>query len=620
MTTTIYTAYHKPSPLVQSGSITPIHVGRALAEAPLPHMIGDDTGENISTGNRAWCELTALYWAWKNGPREGMIGLMHYRRLLDLTGSAPDGPVEAKPDHIHLPDWCASAEDWLAHESDNWDIVLPRMHRMGRSVENNYRAGHQGQDWDLLRDIITRDHPDYLDSFETIAKGHQIRLGNIALMRHELLDAYCTWLFDILFKVEAAPLDRTHYSPTHARYLGFLSERLLTVFVHHLQKTRPDLRLREVAILNLADTVTTPYLTPEASPNGDSVNIAMAVDRAYLPHAAAMLRSLLDHAAPERPLNIFFLYSGIGAQGLHMLESVVRTRPNTHLHAINTGGFFARSYRSSSRAPSNATYNRFLLFKLLPGLKRLLYLDADVIVKRDVCALYDSDLGEAMIGAVPDWIMTRTLTGPTPTIDPDVPDLAAYHRDRLQLSDAQIARYFNAGVLLLNFEKMGDLAALSDQMMREIDEGRYLFRDQDILNKTFRNDLALLDPRWNVFNSLPGAYARVPATGYATAMEARQDPWLIHYADRDYKPWHGHAVPHAEDYWQALIRTPFYGEVLSSLAGRASRRNSPAPVEAPSKAPMVKMGRDLAERVPVLKTPLLKIYAGWRSWRGGAAG
>ena len=90
-------AYHKPDILFDNEMLIPIHVGRAILkdraktdETALKnlqflekHMIGDDTGDNISIKNSSYNELTALYWAWKNYDKIGNpthIGLMHYRR------------------------------------------------------------------------------------------------------------------------------------------------------------------------------------------------------------------------------------------------------------------------------------------------------------------------------------------------------------------------------------------------------------------------------------------------------------------------------------------------------------------------------------------------------------
>ncbi|MDN3713794.1 DUF4422 domain-containing protein [Paracoccus cavernae] len=81
----VYLAYHKESPRIASATLQPIHVGRVAAETPLAGMPGDATGENISHLNPEYCELTAHFWAWKNNRDASTIGLMHYRRLLDLS-------------------------------------------------------------------------------------------------------------------------------------------------------------------------------------------------------------------------------------------------------------------------------------------------------------------------------------------------------------------------------------------------------------------------------------------------------------------------------------------------------------------------------------------------------
>lgn len=603
----LYTAYHKAAPRFRSASVTPIHVGRARAATALPDMIGDDTGDHVSERNPAFCELTALYWAWKNAPAEKThLGLMHYRRLLDLTGraeaAATAGSVEALVPRLDIAPWLAEVEETLA--ASDADLVLPRLHVMGRSMAENYRRAHQPQDFAAARAVIAADHPAYLDTFDAVAARNEVRLGNMFLMRRDLVDRYCAWLFDILFKVEAQALDRALYSPQQRRYLGFLGERLFTIWVAHLLKTEPGLKVREVAILNLRRTLVVPYVDDDRFSDPAQINLALAADDAYLPHAAAMLRSVLDHVDRSRPLNVFLLHDGIDPARLAALLSVLSEHPGAAFHPLDTAGAFKDFYRSASRAPSNATYNRFLLFSLLPKLRRLLYLDADMIVRRDIAPLFDSDLGGAALGAVPDWIMTRTLTGVTPTVDPAVPDLALYQRDVLGLTEAQRLDYVNAGVLLFDFAALDEPAATGEDLIGLARRGGFLFRDQDILNMHFAGRIAVLDGRWNVFNSPFGAYTHVPAPNHAKAMAARQDPWIVHFADRDHKPWAGAMVPRAELYWQALIRTPFYGEVLAAVQAEArpslARR---------LRAGLSRRGKALALRAPVLKGPLLRLYA-----------
>jgi lipopolysaccharide biosynthesis glycosyltransferase len=596
----LYTAYHKEAPLLDSASVRPIHVGAVGAAAPLRGMIGDDTGENISDQNREYCELTALYWAWKNDTDSTHIGLMHYRRVLDFTGQVKEAKAEVYPTRFDIPEWLDAAEGWLEQNIEEFDLIVPRLHKMGRSVAENYRKGHAPDDFNLTREIIARDHSAYLSSFDTMAAGFELRMGNMFVMPRALFDQYCTWLFDILSQLETADLDRSHYSPQQCRYLGFIAERLLGVFVLHLQSTNPDLRIAEPAIVNLSNALVTPYLADDSLNGPDHINIAFSADRAYLPHTSAMLHSMLSRADQTRQINLFFLHGGIKGAGLNMLAEVMQAHPNTHLHLINAGAAFDGSYRSASRAPSNATYNRFLLFGLLPALDRLLYLDGDMIFHGDVAQIYDTDMGEHQIAAVPDYIMTRTLSGPTPTIDPNVPDLGEYQRDVLGLNDAQIGRYFNAGLLLFNFSAM-DVVATGEALLAQANNTKYLFRDQDILNSYFKDSYLPLDGRYNVFNTETIGYGRVPHANFEAAMEARLDPVVTHYAAGGYKPWHPRAVPRGQYYWQALIHTPFYAEVLSKQTAPAARRQE-------QQSSARKMGKAVATRVPVLRPVLLWVY------------
>lgn len=75
--------HHKESPYIKNECILPIQVGKANKDFTLSYCVGDDTGDNISEKNPFWCELTALYWAWKNLDAD-YYGLMHYRRFLSF--------------------------------------------------------------------------------------------------------------------------------------------------------------------------------------------------------------------------------------------------------------------------------------------------------------------------------------------------------------------------------------------------------------------------------------------------------------------------------------------------------------------------------------------------------
>lgn len=607
MTAAIYTAYHKPATLVASARIRPIHVGRALARQPLPGMIGDDTGDNISDRNGRYCELTALYWAWKNDRASSHIGLMHYRRLLDFTGEHRADTVETHIAEVRVADYVARTERWLA-ENPGVDLVVPFMHHMARAVRANYETRHQQRDLAALEAILRRDHPAYLPHFEAVMEGRGVRLANMFHARRDIADAWCAFLFDVLGQLDAADVERRYYNAYQSRFLGFMSERLFTVFVRKWMADHPATRLREVNIVNLSDALVFPYLSDGAFNAPEYVNIALSSDAAYLPHAAAMVSSVMRHASPARTYNFFYMHSGIPPRMLETFGSVLRPHANARLHLLNVGDPFADSYRSPSRAPSNATYNRFLLFDLLPTLDRLLYIDCDMIVTGDVAEIFDVAMGDKKIAAVTDHIMTRSLTTRVATVDADVPDLYAYHRDRLGLSDEQIHGYFNAGLLVFNFAAM-DVAATGQELRRLLDQSRFLFRDQDLLNSYFKDSTLRLPAKYNVLNSWASAYANVPADNHAEAMAAKRAPFVIHYAAKDYKPWTSGAVEYAEHYWDALRRTPFYTPVLAEAMRLDNGMVPPTGLRRfTTRRGVIENGRALGDRFPGLRPFLHRLY------------
>ena len=78
----IFVCHHKNSPFIKTNSLIPIHAGKANSNLELG-IIGDNTGDNISERNGSWCELTVIYWMWKNVQAD-YYGLFHYRRFLNF--------------------------------------------------------------------------------------------------------------------------------------------------------------------------------------------------------------------------------------------------------------------------------------------------------------------------------------------------------------------------------------------------------------------------------------------------------------------------------------------------------------------------------------------------------
>ena len=177
----------------------------------------DNTGENISNRNANYCELTGLYWAWRNLDCE-YLGLVHYRRHFTLFRGTND-----RRDVLSL--------DQARHLLRKTDVLLPRPRHYW--IETNYQQyvhAHHAEDLDETRKIIFEKYPEYLHAFDRVMKRRTGHRFNMFIMKRELADRYCEWLFDVLFELENR-LDIRGYSENDRRVFGFVSERLLDVWL-----------------------------------------------------------------------------------------------------------------------------------------------------------------------------------------------------------------------------------------------------------------------------------------------------------------------------------------------------------------------------------------------------
>lgn len=213
----------------------PIHVGRALSKLPLP-FLGDDTGDSISELNKSFCELTGLYWLWKNVNAD-IYGLSHYRRY--FRGSIAS---ESLSGHS-----IASSGE-IATLLESYDVVLSKKRNYWiETVRKHYQNAHNPEDMNALARILHQRHPDYGPAFERVMSRTKLSLFNMFAMRSTEFNAYCTWLFDILFALKD-DIPWEQYGPYQKRVFGFLAERLLNVWVEHNIAPR---RICHLSVVNL---------------------------------------------------------------------------------------------------------------------------------------------------------------------------------------------------------------------------------------------------------------------------------------------------------------------------------------------------------------------------------
>lgn len=230
MDITIVIATHKPYWMPDDRMYLPLHVGKA--NNPYIGFAGDDTGDNISEKNPNYCELTGLYWAWKNLDSD-YIGLVHYRRYFSVKfGKDKKSRVLT---HIQLEQILQTT-----------DVILPKKRRYWiETIYSHYMHTHGGSCLDKTREIISKKYQDYLEYFDLVMKSRSAHMFNMLIMKKEILDAYCTWLFDILLELEGQ-VDTSGMTTFEARLIGRVSELLLDVWIG-----RNHIRYRELGYIHM---------------------------------------------------------------------------------------------------------------------------------------------------------------------------------------------------------------------------------------------------------------------------------------------------------------------------------------------------------------------------------
>lgn len=204
----IYVATHKLCKVPSSSIFEPIAIGKNQDNLP---FMKDNTKENIADKNPYYCELTALYWIWKNDITNNYIGLNHYHRFFyDRTYIKE---VEIK---------------YLLKE---YDIIVPKPIFFDCTLYEQYKRHHHIEDLNLTCEELIKRDSTYKDSIRKVLNQNKFYLGNLFVSPKELLDDYASFLFPLLFELEKK-IPYLTYSVYNQRVFGFLAERIFNIYIY----------------------------------------------------------------------------------------------------------------------------------------------------------------------------------------------------------------------------------------------------------------------------------------------------------------------------------------------------------------------------------------------------
>ena len=221
---TVIIAAHKQYRMPQDSMYLPVHVGAEGKDTDLGY-VKDNTGENISDKNPSYCELTGLYWAWKNLD-SAYIGLAHYRRHFSFSRKSKD----AFDNVLKYRE--------LKPMLKRFKVFVPKKRNYYiETLYSHYAHTHYASHLDETRKIIKKLCPDYLKSYDLVVNRRWGYMFNMMIMRKDFFSDYCGWLFNILFELEKRIGGKSEeLSAFQGRFYGRVSEILFNVWLE--QKIR----------------------------------------------------------------------------------------------------------------------------------------------------------------------------------------------------------------------------------------------------------------------------------------------------------------------------------------------------------------------------------------------
>lgn len=261
------------------------------------------------------------------------------------------------------------------------------------------------------------------------------------------------------------------------------------------------------------------------------IPIIYAVDDTYIPILGVSLKSLIENASEENKYEIKILYTSVSEDNMLRIKkyqkeniSIEFIDINNRLHEIQSK-LYTRNYFS------NTTYFRLFIPELYPQYDKAIYLDSDTTVLTDIANLYNIDIADNLLAAIPDGAVQT------------IPVFQEYVEKVVGVADYN--NYFNAGILVMNLKELRKYK-FQEKFLYLLEKVKYeVAQDQDYLNRLCKGRVKLLDFSWN----------RMPIMG-----ESNTETYIVHY-NLGFKPWHFDNIVYQEHFWKYAQETEFLDEI-----------------------------------------------------------
>lgn len=299
------------------------------------------------------------------------------------------------------------------------------------------------------------------------------------------------------------------------------------------------------------------------------IPIIFAINNTYVKQLATVIASILKNNNTKNSYEFNILSSDISSDNKFTLQKFVTklSKSKSKINFVNMKEILKdvdlekyMSRRDDYKYISIETYFRFFIPELFSNYKKVLYLDADILVFQDLSEFYNEDISDYYAGVIQDTVLEvfiedkniKTRTKPER-------DYKTYFTEKLHKTTNN---YFNAGVLLLNLEKIREENAIESLWNFTIKESPLEFQDQDVLNSVWEKRVKYVDYKWNTLKDLNWFATQIKnKEKRKILLKTYEKPGIFHYVGSN-KPWLIHDINYKynfiKEWWNYYKLTPYF--------------------------------------------------------------
>jgi lipopolysaccharide biosynthesis glycosyltransferase len=298
-----------------------------------------------------------------------------------------------------------------------------------------------------------------------------------------------------------------------------------------------------------------------------NIPVVFACDNNYSPYLGVCIKSILENADASRNYDLIVLQTAITSANQMLLQLLVSNYKNAFIRFVDITKSIGKIQLPIHNYFTKETYYRLFLPKILENYNKIIYLDVDLVVLKDISKLYDINVDECLIGATRDFGMIKNYLKDKVYRKHKV---VKYCHEKLFLDKYDSLNYSQAGVLLMNLEEMRKIDFINlaiGMLARYI----YILVDQDILNSICRKRIKRIPHNWDFIDILYEKDKEVlPYELNDEYNIAQNDPYIIHFGGEE-KPWL-YNVPFAHLFWKYARKTSYYEELLLKCCEKVTSR------------------------------------------------